>query len=78
MDALQMLHPVVFAPEAFGGVALASNDWAEEFLFAMNCSLMAFQVPGVAEVADFAVGDCAFVRSFVLVHMSPFRRLVSL
>jgi hypothetical protein len=41
MDTLQMLHPIVFASKALG-VPLASNDWAEKLLLAVNRSLMAF------------------------------------
>jgi len=70
MDTLQMFHPIIFSSEVLG-VPFASNDWAEKLLLAVDCSLVAFEITRVAEIADFAIWDGAFVRAFVLVHVSP-------
>lgn len=41
MNTLQMLHPIVFASEAFG-MPFTSKHWAEEFLLAVNGPLVSF------------------------------------
>lgn len=70
MHPLQMLHPVILASEAFG-VALASDDWADEFLPTVYCPFMALQVAQIAEVANCTTVNGTLVRASVFVHVPP-------
>lgn len=66
-----MLHPVVLLSESHS-VTLAGHNRAEKLLLAMDRSLMAPKISGVAEIANFAVEDATFERPLMLVHVPPF------
>src|SRR4051812_26206208 len=68
VNALQMLHQVVFSSETTS-VSTARYDWAYDLISAMLLSLMPLQITWCCEIWEPAIGNSAFVWSLMLVHM---------
>jgi len=65
-----MLFHVVLSAEA-SSVSLTQGNWTKEFSTTMNGSLVTLEITRIGEVLHFAAQDDAFVRTFVLIHVSP-------